>query len=94
MAANETTPISFQEMDLSEEILKAVADMGFTEPSTIQQKTIPLMMSGADINAKNASNDRRGPIDDPRLLMAQTFIRQGVECPVISCGCAPSAHRC
>jgi hypothetical protein len=22
------------------------------------------------INAKNASNDRRGPIDDPRLLMA------------------------
>ena len=38
-------------MDLSEEILKAVADMGFTEPSTIQQKTIPLMMSGADINA-------------------------------------------
>jgi ATP-dependent RNA helicase DeaD len=51
LAANETTPISFQEMDLSEEILKAVADMGFTEPSTIQQKTIPLMMSGADINA-------------------------------------------
>ncbi|MBQ9289610.1 MAG: DEAD/DEAH box helicase [Clostridia bacterium] len=51
MVANETTPISFQEMDLSEEILKAVADMGFTEPSTIQQKTIPLMMSGADINA-------------------------------------------
>ena len=51
MALNETTPISFQEMDLSEEILKAVADMGFTEPSTIQQKTIPLMMSGADINA-------------------------------------------
>ena len=51
MAANETTPISFQEMNLSEEILKAVADMGFTEPSTIQQKTIPLMMSGADINA-------------------------------------------
>ena len=38
-------------MNLSEEILKAVADMGFTEPSTIQQKTIPLMMSGADINA-------------------------------------------
>lgn len=51
LVANETTPISFQEMDLSEEILKAVADMGFTEPSTIQQKTIPLMMSGADINA-------------------------------------------
>ena len=38
-------------MDLSKEILKAVAEMGFTEPSTVQAKTIPLMMSGADINA-------------------------------------------
>ena len=38
-------------MDLSKEILKAVEEMGFTEPSTVQAKTIPLMMSGADINA-------------------------------------------
>ncbi len=41
----------FEEMDLSREILRAVKDMGFTEPSTIQAKTIPLMMAGADINA-------------------------------------------
>ena len=38
-------------MDLSEEILKAVRAMGFTEPSTVQARTIPLMMSGTDINA-------------------------------------------
>lgn len=38
-------------MDLSREILQAVADMGFTEPSTVQAKTIPLMMEGLDINA-------------------------------------------
>ena len=38
-------------MDLSEEILKAVRSMGFQEPSTVQARTIPLMMSGADINA-------------------------------------------
>ena len=38
-------------MDLSEEILKAVREMGFSEPSTVQARTIPLMMSGADINA-------------------------------------------
>ena len=43
--------ISFESMDLSEEILKAVRDMGFTEPSTVQARTIPLMMSGTDINA-------------------------------------------
>ena len=38
-------------MDLSSEILKAVRAMGFQEPSTVQARTIPLMMSGADINA-------------------------------------------
>ena len=42
---------SFEEMDLSREILKAVQTMGFTEPSTVQARTIPLMMEGADINA-------------------------------------------
>ncbi len=38
-------------MDLSKEILRAIAEMGFTEPSTVQARTIPLMMQGADINA-------------------------------------------
>ena len=43
--------ISFDSMDLSSEILKAVRAMGFSEPSTVQAKTIPLMMEGQDINA-------------------------------------------
>ena len=44
-------PSSFEEMDLSAEVLRAVQEMGFTEPSTVQAKTIPLMMEGLDINA-------------------------------------------
>ena len=44
-------PTSFEEMDLSKEVLRAIKDMGFTPPSTVQAKTIPLMMSGADVNA-------------------------------------------
>lgn len=47
----ENLPSSFEEMDLSKEILRAIRDLGYTEPSTIQKKTIPLMMSGVDINA-------------------------------------------
>ena len=43
--------VSFDSMDLSSEILRAVREMGFQEPSTVQARTIPLMMSGADINA-------------------------------------------
>ncbi|MBQ7851107.1 MAG: DEAD/DEAH box helicase, partial [Clostridia bacterium] len=45
------TAASFETMDLSREILRAIADMGFTVPSTVQARTIPLMMDGADINA-------------------------------------------
>ena len=44
-------PTSFEEMDLSKEVLRAIKDMGFTTPSTVQAKTIALMMSGADVKA-------------------------------------------
>ena len=48
---DEILPTSFDNMDLSAEVLRAVKDMGFEAPSTIQAKTIPLMMNWADINA-------------------------------------------
>ena len=51
MTQEANTPVSFDSMDLSSEILKAVREMGFQEPSTVQARTIPLMMSGQDINA-------------------------------------------
>ncbi len=51
MSETENLPQRFEDMDLSGEILRAVKDMGFSEPSTVQMKTIPLMMQGADINA-------------------------------------------
>ena len=51
MSQEQQTPVTFESMDLSSEILKAVRAMGFQEPSTVQARTIPLMMSGTDINA-------------------------------------------
>ena len=42
---------SFSQLDLSEEIQKAVAEMGFSAPTPVQARTIPLMMDGVDINA-------------------------------------------
>lgn len=51
MSETNQLPTSFEEMDLSKEVLRAIKDMGFTTPSTVQVKTIPLMMSGADVNA-------------------------------------------
>ena len=51
MSQDINTQVSFESMDLSAEILKAVREMGFQEPSTVQARTIPLMMDGHDINA-------------------------------------------
>ena len=51
MSKEQQSPVTFESMDLSPEILKAVRAMGFQEPSTVQARTIPLMMSGTDINA-------------------------------------------
>ena len=45
------TQVTFESMDLSKEIMLAIRDMGFTTPSTVQARTIPLMMDGVDINA-------------------------------------------
>lgn len=39
----------FEDMEISKEIKKAVADMGFEEASPIQSETIPLIMQGYDV---------------------------------------------
>ncbi|MEK7851157.1 MAG: DEAD/DEAH box helicase, partial [Deltaproteobacteria bacterium] len=40
---------TFNELGLSSEILKAISAMGFEEPTPIQGKTIPVLMSGKDV---------------------------------------------
>ena len=41
--------LKFTELNLSQEILKAVTDMGFEEASPIQSLAIPKMIEGVDI---------------------------------------------
>ncbi|KAF2466455.1 DEAD-domain-containing protein [Lindgomyces ingoldianus] len=40
---------SFQSMDISRPILKGLASVGFTEPTPIQSKTIPIALLGKDV---------------------------------------------
>ena len=40
---------SFKELPISEEILKAITDLGFTEPSPIQVLAIPRLLEGRDV---------------------------------------------
>ncbi|MGK5092201.1 DEAD/DEAH box helicase [Deltaproteobacteria bacterium TL4] len=41
--------MSFQELELSPEVLKALAEMEFDTPSPIQKKVIPVQMRGGDV---------------------------------------------
>ena len=40
---------TFQEIGISEPIKRAITDMGFEEASPIQEKAIPIALSGKDI---------------------------------------------
>ncbi len=44
--------ITYQDLKVSPDILRAVKQMGFTEMTEIQQKAIPVMLEGRDIIAK------------------------------------------
>ena len=41
--------LKFEELHLSKELIRAIADMGFEEASPIQSEAIPLIMEGHDI---------------------------------------------
>lgn len=41
--------VKFEELQLSQDILKAIADMGFVEASPIQEQAIPFIVSGQDV---------------------------------------------
>ena len=51
MAEKEMKLTGFENLDLSDEIMKAVAKMGFTQATPVQEKTIPVMMEGHDVIA-------------------------------------------
>ena len=45
----------FKKLGLCEHVLKAISNKKFTEPSEIQEKTIPLVLEGKDIVAGSAT---------------------------------------
>ena len=52
MSENKPLPTTgFENLDLSDEIMRAVAKMGFKEATPVQKETIPVMMEGHDVIA-------------------------------------------
>ncbi len=48
-AAPNTSPASFAELGLLPELLQAISEQGYTEPTPIQRQAIPAVLSGRDI---------------------------------------------
>ena len=46
---------SFVELGLSQNLLKLVEEIGFKEPSEIQEKVIPLALAGKDVIGESAT---------------------------------------
>lgn len=44
--------LKFSELNISPEILRAIEDMGFEEPTPIQQRSIPVILSGHDLTGQ------------------------------------------
>ncbi len=49
ISTEESIEITFAQFGLSDELNKAISDLGYEMPSPIQQKTIPLLLEGKDI---------------------------------------------
>ncbi len=53
--AAEPTPSGFEALDLRPELLKALADLGYEEPTPIQAEAIPPMLAGSDLIGQAAT---------------------------------------
>ena len=69
--------MSFAQLGLTEELLKAIADQGYITPTPVQLKAIPLILDGQDVLAgAQTGTGKTASFTLPLLqLLAETMIR-------------------
>ncbi|CAK9808536.1 Probable ATP-dependent RNA helicase DDX56 [Anthophora quadrimaculata] len=92
---HEEKPKNFHELELDDRILKAVAKLGWLEPTLIQEKAIPLMLEGKDIliRARTGSGKTAAfaiPLIQKILLNKQRQRKQEIKGLIV----APSKELC
>ncbi|XP_076461851.1 putative ATP-dependent RNA helicase DDX56 [Babylonia areolata] len=85
----EDDPVSFSDMGLDDRILKAIAKLGWTEPTPIQEKAIPLSLEGKDVLARARTGSGKTaafaiPVVQKLLLAKQTATEQAVRAIVLT----------
>ncbi|KAK7109234.1 probable ATP-dependent RNA helicase DDX56 [Littorina saxatilis] len=87
--------VSFNEMGLDDRILKAIAKLGWTQPTPIQEKAIPLALEGKDVLARARTGSGKTaafaiPLVQKLLLAKQNAREQEVRAVVLT----PSKELC
>lgn len=63
--------IQFSDMELSNEMQRAVEEMGFEEPTSIQAASIPMILSGRDVIGHSQTGTGKQLRSASRLLKNQ-----------------------
>jgi translation initiation factor 4A len=73
----ELSDLSFDELDIQENVLRGIYGYGFEKPSIIQHKAIPVMMSGKDVIAQAQSGTgKTGAFSIGSLCNVDTSLKQ------------------
>lgn len=74
----------FTELNLCDEIIRAVEDMGFTEATEIQSKAIPVMLDGKDLVGKsNTGTGKTAAFGIPVIQNLEKNSKSGVEALIL-----------
>ena len=92
LPGDDSPKTTFADLGLGPEVLKAVTDMGFTEPMDVQRATIPLAREGRDILVQSEpGRERRPPSPFPLPTGLPTprkaILRLWCCCPRVSWPC-------
>ena len=84
MEEEDEKPCLFHEMGLDDRVLKAIAKLGWCEPTLIQQKAIPLILEGKDVLAKGRTGSGKTgafviPVVQKILESKKTSVEQSVK---------------
>ncbi|MEG0614166.1 MAG: DEAD/DEAH box helicase [Oscillospiraceae bacterium] len=72
--------MQFSELNLSAEMLKAINEIGYTTPSEIQEKSIPLLLEGKDvIGRSNTGTGKTAAFGIPAIESISRTEKRGVE---------------
>ena len=74
---------NFEELGLSEPLLELIKKAGFTEPSEIQEKTIPLVMQGKDIIGGSATGSGK-TLAFGTGIIERTFSGKGLQALILT----------